>query len=43
VGKGLGLRLSISYEIIQEYNGKISAKNIGNGMCFTIQLPSHTE
>jgi two-component system, NtrC family, C4-dicarboxylate transport sensor histidine kinase DctB len=43
VGKGLGLGLSISYEIIQEYNGKISAKNIGNGMCFTIQLPYHTE
>jgi two-component system C4-dicarboxylate transport sensor histidine kinase DctB len=43
VGKGLGLGLSISYEIIQEYNGSISAKNIGNGMCFTIQLPYYIE
>jgi C4-dicarboxylate-specific signal transduction histidine kinase len=43
VGKGLGLGLSISYEIIQEYSGSISAKNIGDGMCFTIQLPCYME
>jgi two-component system, NtrC family, C4-dicarboxylate transport sensor histidine kinase DctB len=43
VGKGLGLGLSISYEIIQEYDGNISAKNINNGMCFTIQLPCYIE
>ncbi|MFT6102287.1 MAG: C4-dicarboxylate-specific signal transduction histidine kinase [Granulosicoccus sp.] len=39
VGKGLGLGLSISYEIIQEYNGKIYAKNIKDSTCFTIELP----
>ena len=43
VGKGLGLGLSISYEIIQEYNGNISAKNMDGGMCFTIQLPCYIE
>lgn len=39
VGKGLGLGLAITYEIIQEYGGKITAKNIKEGACFTIQLP----
>ena len=43
VGKGLGLGLSISHEIIQEYNGKISAKNIENGTCFTVELPIFKE
>jgi C4-dicarboxylate-specific signal transduction histidine kinase len=43
VGKGLGLGLSISYEIIQEYNGKIYAKNIEDGTCFTIELPIFKE
>jgi two-component system C4-dicarboxylate transport sensor histidine kinase DctB len=43
VGKGLGLGLSISHEIIQEYNGKISAKNIENGTCFTVEFPIFKE
>lgn len=40
VGKGLGLGLSITYEIIQEYNGDITVKNTGEGACFTISLPT---
>jgi C4-dicarboxylate-specific signal transduction histidine kinase len=39
VGKGLGLGLAITYEIIQEYNGTIEAENIGLGARFTISLP----
>ena len=39
VGKGLGLGLAICYEIIQEYEGSISAETINNRTCFTIQLP----
>lgn len=41
VGKGLGLGLSISHEIIQEYQGNIHANNSDNGVCFTIELPRH--
>ncbi|MGS2718519.1 sensor histidine kinase [Eionea flava] len=41
VGKGLGLGLSISHEIIQEYQGKIYANNSRDGVCFTIELPRH--
>ena len=43
VGKGLGLGLSITYEIIQEYGGTITVNNINDGnqtgACFTISLP----
>jgi two-component system, NtrC family, C4-dicarboxylate transport sensor histidine kinase DctB len=39
VGKGLGLGLSITYEIIQEYNGDIAVNNTKEGACFTISLP----
>lgn len=39
VGKGMGLGLSITYEIIQEYDGRISAKNTSQGACFSISLP----
>jgi two-component system C4-dicarboxylate transport sensor histidine kinase DctB len=39
VGKGLGLGLSITYEIIQEYDGDISVSNTDEGACFTISLP----
>ena len=41
VGKGLGLGLSITYEIIQEYGGNISVKNTKEGAQFTIMLPIH--
>lgn len=43
VGKGLGLGLSISHEIIQDYNGDIHARNVEDGVCFTIQLPLHAD
>jgi len=36
-GKGLGL--SISYNYIKEQNGKLSAKNTTDGVCFIIELP----
>lgn len=40
IGDGLGLGLSITYGIIQDMGGSISAENIaGNGACFTIRLP----
>ncbi|MFT5599192.1 MAG: two-component system C4-dicarboxylate transport sensor histidine kinase DctB, partial [Chitinophagales bacterium] len=39
IGKGLGLGLSICYEIIQEYHGSIVAENRANGARFTITLP----
>jgi two-component system C4-dicarboxylate transport sensor histidine kinase DctB len=39
IGKGLGLGLSICYEIIQEYHGSIVAENRRQGARFTITLP----
>lgn len=39
IGKGLGLGLSISHEIIQEYGGNIVAQNAEDGALFTISLP----
>lgn len=39
IGKGLGLGLSICYEIIQEYHGFIVAENRQHGARFTITLP----
>jgi C4-dicarboxylate-specific signal transduction histidine kinase len=40
IGDGLGLGLSITYGIIQDMNGTISAGNFGNkGARFTIRLP----
>jgi two-component system C4-dicarboxylate transport sensor histidine kinase DctB len=39
VGKGLGLGLAITYEIIQEYGGNISVENNPQGAQFTITLP----
>ncbi len=43
VGKGLGLGLSITYEIIQEYYGKIEVSNTQDGACFIISLPIKKE
>jgi C4-dicarboxylate-specific signal transduction histidine kinase len=39
IGKGLGLGLSICYEIIQEYGGSIDAENTEQGARFIIKLP----
>ncbi len=39
VGKGLGLGLAITYEIIQEYRGYITVTNTEKGAKFEIQLP----
>ena len=39
IGKGTGLGLSVSYGIILEMGGTITAENIGNGAKFLIVLP----
>ncbi len=39
VGKGMGLGLSITYEILQQYGGEISATNTHKGARFSISLP----
>ena len=40
VGKGTGLGLSLSYGMIQEHGGRISARSeVGNGATFVIELP----
>jgi two-component system C4-dicarboxylate transport sensor histidine kinase DctB len=39
VGEGLGLGLSISYNIIQDFGGKIRVQStVGQGSCFTLEL-----
>ena len=43
IGKGLGLGLSICYEIIREYNGSIVAENRDKGARFIISLPMDSE
>ena len=43
-GKGSGLGLSISMDIVREYKGDILVKSeLGKGSEFTVVLPSHTE
>jgi len=39
MGKGTGLGLSVSYGIIRDMNGTISAENNDDGVRFTISLP----
>ncbi|NUM35735.1 MAG: response regulator [Candidatus Brocadiae bacterium] len=43
IGKGSGLGLSISHNIIQEHHGKIKAINEESGALFTIELPLYNE
>lgn len=44
VGKGTGLGMSISYEIIKEHGGEITvASTVGEGTIFTIRLPLNTQ
>jgi C4-dicarboxylate-specific signal transduction histidine kinase len=43
VGAGMGLGLSISYSIVQEYGGKISVKTEPGKFCeFTLEFPIKT-
>ena len=40
VGKGTGLGMSISYEIVKKHGGEIRLDSeVGRGSCFTILLP----
>ena len=41
VGRGMGLGLSITGEVIQEHDGSIDVKNTSEGACFRIHLPLH--
>lgn len=44
VGKGTGLGMSISYDIIKKHNGDISVESqVGQGTTFTIELPCGRE
>jgi len=44
VGAGMGLGLSISYSIVQEYGGKISVKTEPGKFCeFTLEFPVKTQ
>ena len=39
VGDGLGLGLAVSYAIVHEHGGRLSADNHANGAIFTLTLP----
>lgn len=42
VGKGTGLGLALSFNIIQKHHGCIAVRSaVGQGTCFTITLPIH--
>jgi len=38
-GKGLGLGLSISYNILQDFDGRISLMDTTEGACFQMMIP----
>jgi signal transduction histidine kinase len=40
-GQGTGLGLSICYTLVSEHGGEISARNVQDGVNFTITLPAH--
>lgn len=40
VGKGTGIGLYMSHQIAQKLNGTLSVKNIDNGACFCLKIPS---
>lgn len=41
VGKGTGLGLWIAFGFVAKMGGTISARNVDNGACFTITLPTY--
>ncbi|WP_249671980.1 ATP-binding protein [Pseudomonas abieticivorans] len=43
VGDGLGLGLAISYAIVTELGGRLSAANLAGGAHFSLALPADTE
>ena len=43
VGDGLGLGLAVSFAIIHEIGGRLTAENHGDGACFTVTLPVDLE
>ncbi|WP_265518526.1 sensor histidine kinase [Nitratireductor luteus] len=43
VGKGMGMGLSISYNIIKDFGGRLTAANHGEGAVFTVELESALE
>ena len=38
-GQGTGLGLSICYTLVSEHGGEIAAKNLRDGVNFTVTLP----
>ena len=40
---GMGLGMAISYEIVQRHNGRLTARNYGDGAEFAVWLPSAAE
>jgi signal transduction histidine kinase len=44
VGKGVGLGLALSYNIVKRHGGEISVKStVGEGSLFTVRLPVRCE
>lgn len=43
VGKGIGLGLSITWEIVQQQQGRLDFCNRAEGACFTLALPLVSE
>ena len=43
VGKGIGLGLSITRDIITKHNGEILLESSSRGTTFTVKLPRNTE